>query len=139
MAKAADVDMDFWKNSLEGFLPANPLHLPSQHGDAASDDFWPEERSILQCGKTRLRTLSSQLSVSEATAVYGTWAMLLSRYVSSHRAIFGTVLSGRDIDLINADRIVGPMINVCPFPIEIDEEQSVAAFLAGLQEKLLNI
>lgn len=139
MAKAADVDMDFWKNSLEDFLPANPLHLPSQHGDAASDDFWPEESSILQCGQTRLRTLSSQLSVSEATVVYGTWAMLLSRYVSSTRVIFGTVLSGRDIDLINADRIVGPMINVCPFPIEIDEEQSVAAFLAGVQEKLLNI
>ncbi|QLI70004.1 Nonribosomal peptide synthetase sirP [Metarhizium brunneum] len=31
--------------------------------------------------------------------------------VSSTRVIFGTVLSGRDIDLINSDRIVGPMIN----------------------------
>ncbi|KID65385.1 nonribosomal peptide synthase GliP, partial [Metarhizium brunneum ARSEF 3297] len=59
--------------------------------------------------------------------------------VSSTRVIFGTVLSGRDIDLINSDRIVGPMINVCPFPIEIDEERSAAALLAGVQEKLLNI
>jgi non-ribosomal peptide synthetase component F len=137
--QADDAQIDFWRRSMDSYLPPKSLQLPTHRSDDGLLDLWPEEFLSMESGRSRLQTAASRANVSTASFLYGAWAMLLSRYLSTSRVVFGAVLSGRDIDYDSADKIVGPFINTCPFPIEIDRTANTISFLRVVQKTLFNI
>ncbi|GGN03917.1 hypothetical protein GCM10011609_48820 [Lentzea pudingi] len=67
------------------------------------------------------------------TLVQGAWALLLSRYSGERDVVFGATVSGRPTDLLDADRIVGPMINTLPVRVRVRGDLALSDWLSELQ------
>ncbi|KAH6685082.1 amino acid adenylation domain-containing protein [Plectosphaerella plurivora] len=97
----------FWKAHLEGcsFEP-----LP------AKDDLPGNQYHILseQFASDKLVTVQRSSKVTQQTLVLSLWAAVFAKHFSK-QAAFGVVYSGRSVDLLNADRIIGPLFNTLPF------------------------
>jgi non-ribosomal peptide synthetase component F len=83
--------------------------------------------------KARLR------HITPATMIYTAWGLVLSSYSFTDSVAFGTVFSGRNINVLGVDRIVGPLLSTCPFPLEFKEGQCVADALSMAQSQLLQM
>ncbi|MGI5506273.1 amino acid adenylation domain-containing protein [Lentzea sp. CA-135723] len=80
-----------------------------------------------------LVTWARQHRLTLNTLVQGAWALLLSRYGGERDVVFGATVSGRPADLLDADKIVGPMINTLPVRVAVDGGADLVSWLAGIQ------
>ena len=128
-------DRQFWSQILEGHLPPKPLLLPKPDVSTSSDTAF--ERSIrLDMTPAQLDLGSRSLRVSPATIIYSAWAILLSNYSATDRVTFGAIFSGRNVPISSADRVVGPLVNTCPFPVYANSEASISEMVSQVQERL---
>lgn len=75
---------------------------------------------------------------SVATTMIAAWGLLLSRYCNVDDVVFGTVLSGRDVSML--ENIAGPTISTVPMRIQLEEGKStVREFLDSTQQTLLKM
>uniref|UniRef100_A0A093VLN8 Nonribosomal peptide synthetase 5 n=1 Tax=Talaromyces marneffei PM1 TaxID=1077442 RepID=A0A093VLN8_TALMA len=116
-----DKAMQFWSS-----------HVPIHH---ASRTPFPFEKTkskgicsldtscekILELGMTlsELEQKCRSMQVSPAAVIYLSWAMILQIYLNEDYAMFGAVLSGRNFPLAKITRVVGPVINTCPFSVDL--------------------
>ncbi|MGJ0531725.1 amino acid adenylation domain-containing protein [Methylocystis sp.] len=70
------------------------------------------------------------------TVVEGVYAVLLSRYADSAKAIFGVTVSVRRPDVPDIDRMVGLLINTIPRVYDVPDSGSFVSFLAGVQAEV---
>ncbi|KAI1758248.1 hypothetical protein F4782DRAFT_544577 [Xylaria castorea] len=74
------------------------------------------------------------------TTVYfaAAWALTLGKFMDTDQVYFGMAFSGRDLPIMGAFDVIGPLINMLPLfvqlPLEGDRETSVGAFLRCVQE-----
>jgi gliotoxin/aspirochlorine biosynthesis peptide synthetase len=59
------------------------------------------------------------MKVSPAAVIFFAWAMILQIYLNEDHVMFGAVLSGRNFPLAKITRVVGPVINPCPFSVDL--------------------
>ncbi|WPZ32673.1 amino acid adenylation domain-containing protein [Thalassobaculum sp. OXR-137] len=86
------------------------------------------EDSQLLSDTTRRRRLTL------STLLQAAWAVVLSRTSGESDVVFGTTLSGRDIDLPGIERMVGLFINTVPLRVST-EDGPVGAWLQALQDR----
>ncbi|THC93004.1 hypothetical protein EYZ11_007513 [Aspergillus tanneri] len=77
----------------------------------------------------QISTRARQVGVSLAAWYHAAWAMVLSLYTDCDSVVCGTVLSGRNLPIPGVDDTIGPLINVLPFHVRIDQRLSSAKFL----------
>ncbi|KKO99871.1 hypothetical protein THAR02_08035 [Trichoderma harzianum] len=130
---------EFWENCLKDGLAQPKLRLSQPSADVPVADWSKSLQVNLGCGSKELEAKSRARRITPATAIYTAWGLVLSNYSFSDRVAFGVVFSGRNIDAAGADRVVGPLLNTCPFPLEFKEGQSVADILSEAQSQLLQI
>ncbi len=128
-------DRQFWAELLEGHLPPRPLLLPKPDISTSSDSA-VEQNIRLDMTPAQLDISSRSLRVSSATIIYSAWAILLSNYCATDRVTFGAVFSGRNVPIPSAARVVGPLVNTCPFPIHANSGASVSEIVSRVQERL---
>lgn len=131
-------DRQFWAKILEGHLPPKPLLLPKPDNGASSDAA-VEQSLRLDMTPSQLNAASRSLRASAATIIYSAWAILLSNYSATDRVTFGAVFSGRNIPIPSADRIVGPLVNTCPFPIHASSGAKVSELVSQVQDRLFKM
>lgn len=66
-----------------------------------------------------LHLLPSQFTF--ATILYTAWALVLSKRVHTRRVVFGSTVSGRNVDMDGILEVVGPCINLIPFVVDVAE------------------
>ncbi|KAB8200855.1 acetyl-CoA synthetase-like protein [Aspergillus parasiticus] len=106
----------FWQEQLRD-LPMTLLSDRSVEGDEPDGHF---QKSI-------------KLSPSEftfATIICSAWALVLSKHATTGRVVFGGAVSGRNMDMEGILDVVGPCINMLPFPIDVTD---CATYLEVLQ------
>lgn len=69
--------------------------------------------------------------------VHGAWAVLLSRYSAESSVLFGSVVSGRSVDVDDAASMVGVLVNTLPVRVDVREDAPVAAWLKTLHSEQL--
>ncbi|MDN9009953.1 non-ribosomal peptide synthetase [Brevibacillus laterosporus] len=84
-----------------------------------------------------LHELASQHSFTINTAIQAAWAILLSRYHLKNDVIFGTIVSGRPVELEGVEAMIGPFINVVPTRVRFNQESSFLELVTALQEQVL--
>ena len=137
--KAVERDAEvFWTRVLDRHLPPPPLTLPRPEAIEGLGQK-PEERLGMSITLPQLEQSARLFQVSSATIVYTTWAILLSRYCSSDRILFGATLSGRSIPMPLADTVVGPLLNTCPFSVYLPAGCRKADVLSGVYSRLLQM
>lgn len=130
---------EFWETLLEGGLTQPRLRLPKPSPDTPLADWSKSLQVNLGIGPEELEAKGRFRRITPATAVYTAWGLVLSNYSFSDRVAFGAVFSGRNIDVLGADRVVGPLLSTCPFPLEFKERQSVADAFLMVQSQLLQM
>ena len=121
-----------WRDHLAGY--SEPAHLPfiAPRG---------EERYDLQkCSVgispqlfARIEALASHFQVTTNTLVQALWAVVVGRYTCSDDVVFGTVVSGRPEELVEAQRAVGLFSNTVPTRVRLDETRSLRELCLKLQ------
>jgi gliotoxin/aspirochlorine biosynthesis peptide synthetase len=126
----------FWEKIMEIQSSAKLLDLPSRSVAMNTFDKEHESSTYLGLSVSSVLDICRQFEVAASSVFYGAWALLLTHYNGSNTASFGAVFSGRNLPMSGADRVVGPMINVCPFPVHIREDQRKPEWLRDIQSQL---
>jgi len=130
----------FWRQTLGGIQAPTPLI--SRTGDLSGEskpDYQEQSIKLSAETTTALQSLARQHQLTLNTLVQGAWALLISRYSGESDVIYGNTVSGRPVDLVDAESMVGLFINTLPVRVTIDGEQSLIPWLQQLQTQLVEM
>ncbi|KAF2220762.1 nonribosomal peptide synthase SidD [Elsinoe ampelina] len=117
---------EFWRNELAGAI--GPQFPPLPHRDYVAHPSQRVEREILISDNLGPYTLP--------VLIRGAWALVTSRFSGNHDVVFGETLAGRDISLMGAESIIGPMIATIPIRVKVDWSISVEDHLKQIQRDM---
>jgi thioesterase domain-containing protein/NRPS condensation-like uncharacterized protein/acyl carrier protein len=123
----------FWIEVLKGFEKPTLVGNRKQPQKSLENNFQTESLNLSEDESQKLREFSQENQITLNTLIQGIWAILLSRYVEHEDIAFGTVVSGRSIDLPNAELMAGMYMNVLPLRIRADDSEKFSDWLKSLQ------
>ena len=123
----------FWAEILKDFDRPTLVGNRKQLQISLENNFQTASLKLPEEASQKLRDFSQKNQVTLNTLVQGIWAILLSRYVEHDDITFGTIVSGRSIDLPNAERLAGMYSNVLPLRIRLDDSEKFSDWLKSLQ------
>jgi amino acid adenylation domain-containing protein/non-ribosomal peptide synthase protein (TIGR01720 family)/FkbM family methyltransferase len=126
---------DFWRRTLKGFTAPTPLGGEPQGDPGLVADLISDRQEVfLSIEQTNaLQTFARQHQLTLYTLVQAAWALVLGQHSKKQDVVFGTVVSGRPVDLPGVETIVGPFINTIPVRIKIPPQASLLEWLRELQ------
>ncbi|KAJ1985062.1 hypothetical protein H4R34_000239 [Dimargaris verticillata] len=110
---------EFWQAYLNNALPTP---APLIHPRFSPDSGFSSHRVPLAISKTSLVAFARQHHVSLSTLLRAAYALFLARCLHTDDVVFGTIVSGRNLDLENVTSIIGPCINTVPFRVCLTNE-----------------
>ncbi|MEN3316649.1 MAG: hypothetical protein V7643_50, partial [Mycobacterium sp.] len=117
-----------WREAFDGFDAPTLVGPPAQGSRRSVETCW------ISAELTRaLAELARSAHTTVNTVLQAAWAQLLMRLTGHQDIAFGTAVSGRPVDLIGAESIVGLMINTVPVRARIAATTTVADLLDQLQ------
>jgi len=132
--KAAKV---FWQNYLQGIeqgsiLPFAPSNQLRNYGGVSV------QKTQLELDAATLKLVQECANGNEITIntlLQGVWSYLLAYYTNQAEAVFGVTVSGRPVELENAEHRVGLYINTIPLCARLQQDISIADWLADMQDQ----
>ncbi|KAJ1925785.1 hypothetical protein IWQ60_004348 [Tieghemiomyces parasiticus] len=137
----------FWQTYLDNVLPTPAIQLPvdpvliesteESRGDnggstdvpAVSQSHWLTFSTPLD----QLTAFTRRQDLTVATVLRALWGLLLARYVGNASEVtFGVVVSGRNVPILDVERLVGMCINTVAVRVRFPAEASVQAWLRTL-------
>jgi len=129
----------FWKEELSGFKKPALIADRVLPNTKEKSEFRVEEFSFSEEESEQLREFSKKHQITISTLVHSIWALLVSRLSASNDLVFGTISSGRSINLPNVEKMAGMLMNVLPIRVNLPLESSFSDWLKDLQIQLLKI
>ncbi|BDD56751.1 NRPS protein [Monascus purpureus] len=77
--------------------------------------------------------------VTVASTLRAAWAVLLSHYSGESDVVFGSVQSGRNVELSGVDKVIGPMATVLPMRTVIIADETVKDMLVAFQQQTVEM
>ncbi|WP_323118645.1 non-ribosomal peptide synthetase, partial [Burkholderia alba] len=130
----------FWRARLA------TLDEPARLADALGGDFPPHAaagasvegvvaRAFDAARHARLTRAAQHAQVTLNTVVQGAWALVLAHLSGRRQVVFGTTVSGRPVELPDAQTTVGLFINSLPLWVDVASGTPLAAWLGALQNR----
>ncbi len=125
----------FWRSRLADFMSPTPLGM----GGAASGtlapvaDYDARQITLSADATARLNSFARKHHLTMNTLVQAGWAFLLSAYSREQDVLFGTIVSGRSIDLDGVEAMVGLFINILPMRVQLSDNTDLLAWLKIVQ------
>ncbi|KAL3418493.1 peptide synthetase [Phlyctema vagabunda] len=110
LAKAPGAE-SFWIDNLQGWYPQ---HIPNIFDSSTTIEI---DGTFVDFDQ--FETLRKQLGVSHQAILQAAWMSTLHSKVSPNITTTGIVVSGRAIDFVDADGVIGPLFNTIPFHKQI--------------------
>ncbi|KAI1359997.1 hypothetical protein F5Y08DRAFT_349145 [Xylaria arbuscula] len=130
----------FWNNTREKFSCAvGDLCLSPQR--VYRDDI-PKTQSItVEFSERELSAARARTGYTAIVYFAAAWALTLGSFVDADQVYFGMAFSGRDLPILGALAVVGPLISILPLfvqlPHEDDQGTSVGTFLRHIHDTIL--
>jgi amino acid adenylation domain-containing protein/non-ribosomal peptide synthase protein (TIGR01720 family) len=119
LGRDRDAATSYWRGYLEGFEAPTPL--PAVRAVSARAEAYAEVRFALDESATaEILRFAAERGLTIGTVLQGAWALVLQRYCGETDLAYGVTVSGRDIDLVGSERIIGLLINTIPLRATID-------------------
>ena len=131
-----DENLNYWNNLLSG-LEEKTTIKGSGNPESKNNEIGSCQLELDENITFKLTELTKKYQVTTNTIIETIWGLLLSRYNNSHDVIFGKVVSGRNADIPNIDKMVGLFINTIPVRIKIDKKQMASSLLKAMQDQAL--
>ncbi|KAG6204033.1 NRPS protein [Claviceps purpurea] len=129
----------FWRESMAGLLDGTELKVGRLEDGASNGSRIEHECLSLGLSLEQTEIAARALGFSPAVIFHAAWALLLSSYASEDAVVFGSVFSARSFHVPRIEEIVGPLINLCPFPVQVHALGSKMDLLSSVQSLLLQI
>ncbi|GKT94769.1 nonribosomal peptide synthetase [Colletotrichum tofieldiae] len=125
--------LQYWTQYLDGaascYFPRLLQHLP------ATNDITDFIRtSAVISDKTSLSAACRDLDLTLPVIFQAAWAVVLSVYLNSDDVVFGVLGHGRDIPIIGASEIIGPMATIVPMRVQLDNCLSISKVLRNVHD-----
>lgn len=137
--KAAEA---FWRQTLKGFTAPTPLvvdHALARALDGEAKSYEEQCRRLSAATTAALQALARQNQLTLNTLVQGAWALLLSRYSGESDVVFGTTVSGRPVDLLGSDAMIGLFINTLPVRVQVPPTAPLLPWLKEFQAQQVEL
>ncbi|HEV8377201.1 MAG TPA: amino acid adenylation domain-containing protein, partial [Candidatus Polarisedimenticolia bacterium] len=136
----------FWRGTLRDFSSPTPLPIARPDPEfVAAQQASSEERldsiyavrraQLTQQATASLEAFARRNELTLATLVRSAWAILLSRYSGETDVLFGSVVSGRPVDLPGSEAMVGLFINTLPLRLRVPEGSPLLPWLREVQSR----
>jgi hypothetical protein len=109
----------FWAEALKDLEIPTLVGNRKQTKKSLANYFRSVISKLIGRGKPKITSVAQKNQITLNTLIQGIWAILLSGYVQHEDITFGTIVSGRSIDLPNAERMAGMYMNILPFRIKL--------------------
>lgn len=126
---------EFWRKTLQGFTQTTALGLPVQPDSLSSkagEGYGELQASLSNSTTAALKSLVRQHKITFNTLIQGVWALLLSRYSNIADVVFGITVSGRPVDLIGSESMIGLFINTLPLRIKVTPSAPLWSWLQDI-------
>ena len=131
----------FWKSYLSNI--DDLAELPGDYYKNRESSFDRDSSSIIinEALSKKIEIGSKVNRITTNVFFQGVWALLLSRYSAENDVIFGSTMSGRPEELLNAEEMVGLFINTLPIRVDfaLYSDNTVSEFFEELQIQQLEI
>ncbi|NEP12735.1 MAG: amino acid adenylation domain-containing protein, partial [Symploca sp. SIO2C1] len=126
-----------WREMLQGF--ETPTPLPFSQVSQSPSHF---EEQTLDCSPVltqELQALAQEQSITLATLLQASWALLLSRYSGESDIVFGVTVSGRPGELPGVETMVGLFINTLPLRLSVPHQGDLLPWLQEVHQRQLTL
>jgi glycopeptidolipid biosynthesis protein len=117
-----------WARVLHGFETPTLVAPPAQAGKRGNYSIFASTETT-----TAVSELARSCHTTASTVLQAAWARLLMWLTGHQDVAFGTAVSGRPVDLVGADSMVGLLINTVPVRANMSATITVADLLGQLQ------
>jgi non-ribosomal peptide synthase protein (TIGR01720 family) len=126
----------FWRRMMMGFShPTSLVQCLGGQEEKESDESIREVQLELSRDLTiELEKIAQLNRLTMNTLAQGAWALLLSYYSGEEDVVFGTVVSGRPVELPEVETMVGLFIHTLPMRTQVKEGETLSDWLRSLQE-----
>ncbi|KAJ3084645.1 hypothetical protein HK102_000591 [Quaeritorhiza haematococci] len=121
----------FWAKSFSEMPPSTLLPF-ARPMSPEPVQFQSIKNTVNVSGKD-LRDLTIKLQTTASIVMRAAWALTMRYYSRSDHVTFGCVVSGRESEVDDVERMVGMMINTIPVPVTMSADLTVAQFINALQ------
>lgn len=84
----------------------------------------------------KLNSFTQKHKITLATLLYSAWGILLQKYSNSNDAVFGTTVSGRNIDIHGIESMVGLFINTVPLRVTTNKKDNALELIYKIDKNL---
>ncbi|MCK4764921.1 MAG: amino acid adenylation domain-containing protein [Candidatus Aminicenantes bacterium] len=126
----------YWKEYLEGFSQRSLMPRRPE----AAEDRSQQERFVFKIDREltgRLKVMMNELQVTPGTLFQVLWGVLLQQYNNTYDVLFGSVVSGRPVEIPGIETMVGLFINTIPLRIKGSPGTTFAELLKGTQQEVI--
>lgn len=123
----------FWTEVLKDFERPTLVGRQKQSQQHLENNFQTRSLKLPQEQSQKLRDFAQKNQITLNTLIQGIWAIVLSGFVEDEDIAFGTIVSGRSIDLPNAALLAGMYMNVLPLRVRLDDNDKFSDWLKSLQ------
>ncbi|KAJ1920189.1 hypothetical protein IWQ60_007065, partial [Tieghemiomyces parasiticus] len=118
-----------WEDYLRDIEQPTTLTLPKAPSSPCTNT---ELHIVIYDDAAHLQNLVKDHGLTVYTLLKATWAYLLHRYTGLSDIVFGNTVSGRALDLLGVDSVVGCLINTVPCRVTIGPDMELKDFLQGI-------
>ncbi|MBN2535370.1 MAG: amino acid adenylation domain-containing protein [Spirochaetales bacterium] len=125
----------FWQTYLDGYHVKELIPVKDRYNENYyRKDYYSELPDNIT---GELHTLAGKLNVSINSILQSLWGVLLQKYNGTDDVVFGSVISGRPVDIEGVDRILGLFINSTPVRIKTGKNMSFRELIQKRQEEAI--
>ncbi len=84
----------------------------------------------------KLNKFAIQENITISTILYSVWGILLQKYSNKDDVTFGTTVSGRNVEVIGVEEMVGLFINTLPIRVKSNSDEKMLTFFKRVDEQL---
>ncbi|SEH60429.1 non-ribosomal peptide synthetase [Magnetospirillum fulvum] len=123
----------FWAELLAGY--DRPVGLPRLGPGRPGAPYRPSQYLVTLTPERHavLEGLAARAGVTLNSVLVALWGILLGRYADSADVVFGSVVSGRTLDVDGIERMVGAVINTIPVRVTLGAGEGIVSLLRRLQ------
>ncbi|WP_106767071.1 non-ribosomal peptide synthetase [Paenibacillus faecalis] len=130
--------LNYWRDLLEDYDGYSGIDAEGQpDGEDGGEESARVELRLSSSETAGIENLCSTYGVTVNTIVEAAWGIVLQKYNNAVDAVFGKIVSGRNVDLPNIEEMIGLFINMIPVRIQSADQAAIGDLLVTLQQQAL--
>ncbi|MGG3526870.1 non-ribosomal peptide synthetase [Bacillus pseudomycoides] len=121
-----------WKEYLDYYDGKTDLLLPDSPKDSLTYNQKEYSCSVPEWKFNKLKEKANSNSVTLNSVIKTLWGILLQKYNNSDDVVFGSVISGRSVEIDNIHNIVGMIANTIPIRVKKDSNTKLSDLIKAV-------